>query len=155
MNRLYNYVKDSVFSYNEIGTQIFNMSVTPWGKLYNLDFIKRCGAQFAEGIIFHDNIFFWDMLFASEKIYFYNKTLYIHIYKNVFCLYNNVRFLLAFSITICYNGICISISRRFPFHGRPVRSEYHHHRRAGAGRRGARGRGRGALPGRGRAEPQG
>ena len=77
MNRLYNYVKDSVFSYNEIGTQIFNMSVTPWGKLYNLDFIKRCGAQFAEGIIFHDNIFFWDMLFASEKIYFYNKTLYI------------------------------------------------------------------------------
>ncbi len=79
MNKLYNHVKDNIFSYNDIGNLIFNISATPWGKLYNLDFIKKCGAQFAEGIIFHDNKFFWDMLFASEKIYFHNKKLYVHI----------------------------------------------------------------------------
>ncbi len=77
MENVYDNVGDEVFSYEDLGDLIFKISVTPWGKLYNLDFIKNCGAQFAEGIIFHDNLFFWDMLFASKRIYFYNETLYV------------------------------------------------------------------------------
>lgn len=77
MDEIYDKVKDEVFSYEDLGDLIFKMSATPWGKLYNLDFIKNCGAQFAEGIIFHDNLFFWDMLFASKRICFYNETLYL------------------------------------------------------------------------------
>lgn len=77
MDAIYDEIGDDVFSYEDLGELIFEMSATPWGKLYNLDFIKNCGAQFAEGIIFHDNLFFWDMLFASKRICFYNETLYV------------------------------------------------------------------------------
>lgn len=77
MENVYQEVGDEVFSYDDLGDLIFEISATPWGKLYNLDFIKKCGAQFAEGIIFHDNLFFWDMLFASERICFYDETLYV------------------------------------------------------------------------------
>ena len=77
MDAIYDKVGNRVFSYDDLGEVMFKMSATPWGKLYNFDFIKNCGAQFAEGIIFHDNLFFWDMLFASKKICFYNETLYV------------------------------------------------------------------------------
>lgn len=77
MNRLYNIVGDEVFSIDDIGENIFNMSVTPWGKLYDRKFIMSTGAQFAVGISFHDNKFFWDMLFQSKKIIFLNEILYV------------------------------------------------------------------------------
>jgi len=69
-------VGDSVFSYRDLGDLIFETSSTPWCKFYNLDFVKRTGAQFAEGLIFHDNIFWWDILLNGERIYFYKKYLY-------------------------------------------------------------------------------
>ena len=70
-------VGESVFSYRDLGDLIFETSSTPWCKFYNLDFVKRTGAQFAEGLIFHDNIFWWDILLNGERIYFYKKYLYI------------------------------------------------------------------------------
>ena len=76
MNELAEFVGESIFSYKDLGDYIFDMSVTPWCKMYNLDFVKRTGAQFAEGLIFHDNIFFWDMFFQAERIYFLKEFLY-------------------------------------------------------------------------------
>ena len=76
MNELADFVGEKIFNYKDLGDYIFQISVTPWCKIYNLDFVKRSGAQFAEGLIFHDNIFFWDILFQAERIYFHRKFLY-------------------------------------------------------------------------------
>lgn len=77
MNHLYNFVGDKVFNIEDIGELIFNISATPWGKLYNRDFVMHTGAQFAEGISFHDNKFFWDMLFNSKRVIFLNEIFYV------------------------------------------------------------------------------
>lgn len=76
MAELAEFVGDSIFSWQDIGDLLFKMSVTPWSKFYNTEFVKRSGAQFAEGLIFHDNIFFFDVIFEAERIYFYKKCLY-------------------------------------------------------------------------------
>lgn len=77
MDKLYEFVGDEVFSIEDIGDLIFEFSVTPWGKLYNRDFVMKSGAQFAERISFHDNKFFWEMLFNSKRICFLNETYYV------------------------------------------------------------------------------
>ncbi|WP_298500959.1 glycosyltransferase [uncultured Methanobrevibacter sp.] len=69
-------VGDKIFSHEDIGDLIFKMSVTPWSKFYNREFVESTGARFAEGLIFHDNIFFWDTLLYAKRIYFYEKFLY-------------------------------------------------------------------------------
>ncbi|KZX10224.1 glycosyltransferase family 2 protein [Methanobrevibacter oralis] len=66
-------IGDSVVNYKDLGIFIFRISVTPWSKLYNNNFIKSIGAKFPEGLIFDDNIFFWDVLFNSNRIAFYKK----------------------------------------------------------------------------------
>ena len=76
MPEIYDIVGDDPFHYSDIGELIFRMSATPWGKLYNKQFILDCGAQFGKTKAFHDNEFFWKALFSSEKIIFCNKTLY-------------------------------------------------------------------------------
>lgn len=77
MNEFADFVGDKVFSCDDLGDWIFKINVTPWCKFYNLDFVKKSGAQFAEGLIFHDNIFFWEILFNAKRMYFYRKCLYI------------------------------------------------------------------------------
>lgn len=77
MNNLYGKVGNDVFSIDDIGEYIFNISVTPWGKLYNREFILSTGAQFAVGISFHDNKFFWDMLFNAKRVIFLNEIFYV------------------------------------------------------------------------------
>lgn len=76
MNKIYDIVGDELFHYKDIGDLLFRMSVTPWGKLYNRQFIMDTGAEFASGM-FHDNKFFWKILLSSEKLLFYNKSLYV------------------------------------------------------------------------------
>ena len=76
MDKIADKVGESIFSYRDLGDMIFDTSSTPWCKFYNMEFVKRTGAQFAEGLIFHDNIFWWDILLNGEKIYFYRKCLY-------------------------------------------------------------------------------
>ena len=75
MNELYDFVGDKIFSFEDLGEHIFDFSVTPWCKFYNSEFVKSSGASFPEGLLFEDNIFFWDLLFNAQRMYFYNKKL--------------------------------------------------------------------------------
>lgn len=77
MNEFADFVGDKVFGYEDLGDWMFEINVTPWCKFYNLDFVLKSGAQFAEGLIFHDNIFFWEVLFNAKRMYFLRKFLYI------------------------------------------------------------------------------
>ncbi len=76
MNALADYVGDSVFSYRDIKDFVFDISVTPWSKLYNRQFIEKNHIRFPEGLVFDDNVFFFDVLFAAERITFLRKHLF-------------------------------------------------------------------------------
>lgn len=76
MEAVADFVGDSVFDYKDLGDLIFKITVTPWSKLYRTNFVRKCGAQFPEGLIFDDNIFFWEVLFSAERIAFYRKHLF-------------------------------------------------------------------------------
>lgn len=77
MQNLKKAVGTKVFNYKDIPDNvIFNMSVTPWSKLYNREFVERCGAHFPEGLVFEDNVFFWQVLFNAERIYFHDEFLF-------------------------------------------------------------------------------
>ena len=76
MNKLYDFVEDNIFSFDDLGDYIFNVNMTPWCKFYNREFILKTGARFVEGLIFHDNIFHWQMFFDAKRIYFYKKSYY-------------------------------------------------------------------------------
>ena len=76
MDEIYEIVGDNVFHYSDVGDLIFDISPTPWGKLYNKQFILDSHAEFGKTKAFHDNEFFWTALFSSKKIIFLNETLY-------------------------------------------------------------------------------
>lgn len=76
MNEFADFVGDKIFCCEELGYYMFKINVTPWCKFYNLDFVLKSGAQFAEGLIFHDNVFFWEVLFNAERMYFLREFLY-------------------------------------------------------------------------------
>jgi hypothetical protein len=76
MNEVYERVKDEVFNYKDVEDLIFFMSVTPWSKLYNRQFIQENNIIFPEGLIFDDNVFFWDVLFNAQRIVFLNEFLF-------------------------------------------------------------------------------
>ena len=76
MNRLADYVGDSVFSYKDIRDFVFDITVTPWSKLYNREFIEKNEILFPEGLVFDDNVFFYNVLFAAERITFLRKHLF-------------------------------------------------------------------------------
>lgn len=77
MKEVYSQVQDKVFSYEDVKDLIFTMSVTPWSKLYNRKFILENNISFPEGLIFDDNIFFWEALFNAKRIVFLNEFLFI------------------------------------------------------------------------------
>lgn len=77
MDSIYDFVGDDVFSPDDLGELIFEFSATPWGKLFNRNFVEKSGAKFAEKISFHDNKFFWEMLFNSKRVMFLNETYYV------------------------------------------------------------------------------
>ena len=85
MDHIADYVGDSVFNYEDLGDMIFDIPVTPWSKLYNNQFIKDIGATFPEGLVFDDNIFFWDVLFNAKRIAFYRK----HLFKRRWYSYSS------------------------------------------------------------------
>ena len=76
MNSLADYVGDSVFSYRDVRDFVFDISVTPWSKLYKRQFIEKNNIRFPEGLVFDDNVFFFDVLFAAERITFLRKHLF-------------------------------------------------------------------------------
>lgn len=77
MPKLSEYVKDDVFDFNKIGKLIFNINVTPWCKFYKSEFILNSGAKFRENSKFHDNQFFWDIIFYAKRILFLDEFYYI------------------------------------------------------------------------------
>lgn len=77
MDRIRDFAGDEVFSFEDLGDLIFNISVTPWCKFYNKQFVEKSGAQFLEGSIFHDNQFFWEVLFNAKRMYFLDRQYYI------------------------------------------------------------------------------
>nr|WP_295161678.1 glycosyltransferase [uncultured Methanobrevibacter sp.] len=76
MTKLADHVGDSVFSYRDVKDYVFDISVTPWSKLYRRDFIEKNNIRFPEGLVFDDNVFFFDVLFAAERITFLRKHLF-------------------------------------------------------------------------------
>ena len=76
MNALADHVGDSVFSYRDVRDFVFDISVTPWSKLYKRKFIEDAEIRFPEGLVFDDNVFFFDVLFAAERITFLKKHLF-------------------------------------------------------------------------------
>ena len=76
MNDIYEIVGENIFSFDDLGDKIFRVNVTPWCKFYNTEFILSTGSEFAEGLIFHDNVFHWGIVFKAKRIYFYKKKLY-------------------------------------------------------------------------------
>ena len=94
MEHIADFVGDSVFNYNDLDEMIFDIPVTPWSKLYKTQFIKDIGAKFPEGLVFDDNIFFWDVLFNAKRIAFYRKYLFIRRwYGNSSTTAGDLRFL--------------------------------------------------------------
>ena len=73
---LSNAMKGKVFGFKDLGELLFHISVTPWSKFYNTQFIKKSGAKFRENSKFHDNQFFWDIIFQAERIYFLDEFYY-------------------------------------------------------------------------------
>lgn len=76
MEDIYNIVGENIFCFDDLGDNIFRVNVTPWCKFYNTSFILSTGSEFAEGLIFHDNVFHWGIVFHAKRIYFYKKKLY-------------------------------------------------------------------------------
>lgn len=76
MNELADFVADSVFNWKDIKEYIFSITVTPWSKIYKREFIEKNNCEFPEGLVFDDNIFFWEVLFSAERITFYRKHLF-------------------------------------------------------------------------------
>ncbi len=76
MSEIQNSFGDNVFSNEELGVLFFKMAVSAVCKLYNRDFINKVGARFPEGLIFEDNVFFFEILFNAKRIYFIDKHFY-------------------------------------------------------------------------------
>ena len=77
MNDVEKFIGDGVVDYKDLDNLIFSIPVTAYSKLYNADFIKKNDIKFPEGLIFEDNIFFWNLVFSAKKIAFYSKYFYI------------------------------------------------------------------------------
>lgn len=77
MTKLADYVGDKVFNWKDIKQFVFKITVTPWSKLYKREFIVNSGAKFPEGLIFDDNVFFWEVLFNAQRITFLREHLFI------------------------------------------------------------------------------
>ena len=70
MEKLKAFGEGKVFSFDDLGDLIFDISVTPWCKFYNAQFVLNSGARFLENSIFHDNQFFWEVLFNAKRMSF-------------------------------------------------------------------------------------
>ena len=77
MPALSDFVKENVFSYEELDDLIFKVAVSPVNKLYNNDYLDSIDARFPEDIIFEDNIFFWNVFLNAKRILFVPKHYYI------------------------------------------------------------------------------
>ncbi len=66
-------VGENIFSYDDVGNDLFRIAVTPQGKLFKKELIEDM--HFIEGFIFEDNPFFFESFFRAEKVYFLDEYL--------------------------------------------------------------------------------
>ena len=89
MPELQEFVGDSVFGWRDIGNLIFKINVTLWSKFYRHDLIKRSQVQSPLKLIYYDEVFFREILFNSDRIYFYNKILHKRRVHSKSCVHSN------------------------------------------------------------------
>ena len=110
MNELANFVGDSIFSFEDLGDLALKIAVTPWTKLYNREFIVNSGIRFPEGLIFEDNIFFWEVLISANKIYFLREHLfYRRWYESSSTMAGDIRF----TDSIAINTMIIDVFEKY------------------------------------------
>lgn len=76
MTRIRDKVQDSVFSYRDLKDLLFDFNVSPWCKFYNAEFVKSTNARFRPNSKFHDNNFFWGIIFKAKRICFIDEFYY-------------------------------------------------------------------------------
>lgn len=110
MNKVADYVGDNLFSFDDLGVLCFDIAVTPWTKLYNRQFIEDSHIKFAEGLIFEDNIFFWEVLIQAKKIYFLREHLfYRRWYESSSTMAGDLRF----TDSIAINTMIIDVFEKY------------------------------------------
>lgn len=76
MREVAEYVGEDIFSFDDLGDLCFKITVTPWTKLYNMEFVEKSHVRFPEGLIFDDNIFFWEIFLQAKRVYFLKEHLF-------------------------------------------------------------------------------
>ncbi|WP_407453390.1 glycosyltransferase family 2 protein [Methanobrevibacter sp.] len=110
MNKVADFVGENVFSIDDIGELAFDIAVTPWTKLYNREFIENSHIRFAEGLIFEDNIFFWEVLIQAQRIYFLREHLfYRRWYESSSTMAGDLRF----TDSIAINTMIIDVFEKY------------------------------------------
>lgn len=71
-----NFDIDIPFSSNDASEFLFNIAVCPVSKLYKRKFLMENNILFPEGIIFEDNVFFYNAFLKANKISFINEHFY-------------------------------------------------------------------------------
>ena len=100
MNGLANHVGENIFSFDDLGDWALRIAVTPWTKLYNREFIEKSQIRFAEGLIFEDNTFFFEVLIQAKRIYFLKEHLfYRRWYDSSSTMAGDLRFTDSLAIT--------------------------------------------------------
>lgn len=66
--------------YNHLNTKDFtcSISVTPPNKIYKTEFLKENNIKFPEGLIFEDELFFYDSYLRAKKVSSINENLYYY-----------------------------------------------------------------------------
>lgn len=110
MNEVADFVGEDIFSFDDIGELGLKIAVTPWTKLYNREFIENSHVRFAEGLIFEDNIFFWEVLLQAKRIYFLREHLfYRRWYESSSTMAGDLRF----TDSIAINTMIIDVLEKY------------------------------------------
>ena len=110
MNKVADFVGENVFSIDDIGELAFDIAVTPWTKLYNREFIENSHIRFAEGLIFEDNVFFWEVLIQARRIYFLREHLF---YRRWYETSSTMAGDLRFTDSIAINTMIIDVFEKY------------------------------------------
>jgi hypothetical protein len=112
MNVVAEKVGENIFSIDDIEETSFEIAVTPWTKLYNRQFIEDSHIRFAEGLIFEDNIFFWEVLLQAQRIYFLREHLF---YRRWYETSSTMAGDLRFTDSIAINTMVIDVFEKYDY----------------------------------------
>ena len=75
---VFNDFEKRVFSHKDTLEFTCEISVTPYNKLYKTSLIKKYDINFAENLIFEDEVFFYDVYLKAKKVSSVDETLYYY-----------------------------------------------------------------------------